>query len=163
MHTLLLALHILCAILFLGPVTVAVSGFGAQAWKAQEGSDLARGTARIFHKITATYGVLSVLVPAIGVALMFTDPGLYWKQGRFHASIVLSVIAWILLIVVIIPRQKRMLGALRLLDEGEQEEAEADGEATVTDWASAKKQLSIMGGIFCLLWVIIAILMFTNF
>lgn len=163
MYTFLLALHIICAILFLGPVTVAVSGFGAQALKAHEGSDHARGTARLLHKITATYGILSALVPAIGVALMFTDPDNYWKQGRFHASIVLSIVAWVLLIIFIIPRQKRVLGALSLLDEGEQEEAEAEGEATVNDWPAAKKQLSIMGGVFCLLWVLIAVLMFTTF
>ncbi|MBZ8177047.1 DUF2269 domain-containing protein [Corynebacterium poyangense] len=159
MHTLLLALHVIGAILLLGPVTVAVSSFHVQAYQASKGKESARGTAQLLHAITKTYGVISVLVPAIGFALMFTKSGVYWSQGRFHVSILLSVIAWALLIIFIIPRQKRMLGALNLLEDGEQQEAEAEGEARIANWDSAKKQLSMFGGIFSLLWIIVAILM----
>mgnify|MGYP007130879798 CR=1 FL=1 len=86
MTTILIALHILAAVLFLGPVTVAVSSFHTQALKAKAGDTRAAGTATILHKLTSTYGMLAAIVPLLGVAIMMTD-GAYWKQGQFHAAI----------------------------------------------------------------------------
>lgn len=149
---LLTALHVLTAILFLGPVTVATSTFHVKAFAAHQGDEAAKGAASTLYRITQTYGILSLLVPLLGFALMFT--GNYWTDGKFHVSIALSVIAWALLLFVITPRQTRMMNALRLLPEDE-----LTPEATITDWNKAKGQLSMFGGIFALLWVIIAILM----
>ena len=90
MGSLLTIVHILAAILLLGPVTVAVSQFQVQALKAHEGDTTAGGAARVLYRITQTYGTLSLLVPLVGFAIMFT--GDYWHEGRFHTSLLLSII-----------------------------------------------------------------------
>jgi len=157
MTTILIALHVLAAVLFLGPVTVAVSSFHAQALKARGGDTRAAGAATVLHKLTSTYGMLAAIVPLLGVAIMMTD-GAYWKQGQFHAAIALAVIAWVILILLIIPRQKKMMGSLGLLDP-----ADHDPETDVLSeekWAKTKSQLSMFGGIFSLLWVVMFVLMF---
>ncbi|AIU30217.1 Hypothetical protein Cul210931_0863 [Corynebacterium ulcerans] len=154
MGTLLIILHVLTAVLFLGPVTVAVSSFQSRAVEAHNGNATAQGSALTLYKITQTYGMLSLLVPLIGFAVMFTNDN-YWADGRFHASIALAVVAWAVLIFLIMPRQKKLAGALGLL---EADELEA-GNFEVADWNKAKGQLSMFGGIFSLLWVIIAVLM----
>lgn len=155
MYTVFVILHVLTAVLFLGPVTVAVSSFQGRAVRAHEGDAEAVGTARLLYKITNTYGTLSVLVPILGVAVMFTNNA-YWQMGQFHASIVLAVVAWALLLFLIIPRQKNMLGTLDLLEPEEVE----DKPHEVADWAKAKSRLSMFGGLFSLLWVVILVLMF---
>ncbi|MDO4631678.1 MAG: DUF2269 domain-containing protein [Corynebacterium sp.] len=152
MGSLMIVLHILAAVLFLGPVTVAVSTFQVQALKAHGGDYYAKGSMRVLYRITQTYGMLSLLVPALGFAIMFT--GDYWTDGRFHASILLSLIAWALLFFVIMPRQRTMMSALQLLPADEQSDT-----FVIADWQKAKGQLSMFGGIFALLWVVTAILM----
>lgn len=151
----ILILHILAAILLLGPVTVAVSAFAPAIFAASQGNELARGRAYTMYKITRAYGLLSLIVPILGVAVMLTDSS-YWKEGRFHASILLSVIAWAVLFFLVLPRQKRTIEALNIIEEGEEAPKELP---TIPDWNKAKAQLSMFGGIFSLLWVIIAILM----
>lgn len=154
MTTLIIMLHVIAAILFLGPVTVATSSFHVRAFEAHNGDTQAAGSATTLYKITQTYGVLSLLVPLLGLAIMFLDTS-YFTQGIFHASIALAVIAWALLFFVIIPRQKKLMGALGLLEADEQ----AEKTYQVNDWKKAKSQLSMFGGIWALLWVIIAVLM----
>ncbi|WP_413464488.1 DUF2269 domain-containing protein [Corynebacterium sp. 22KM0430] len=156
LYTVLLILHVLTAALFLGPVTVAVSSFQVHAVKAKNNDPQAAGMASLMHRITSSYGVLSLLVPLLGVAVMFTDPGTYWKNGIFHGALLLALIAWALLFFLIIPRQKKMMAALGLLEADEVPE----GGAHIANWEKAKGQLSMFGGIFSLLWVIILILMF---
>ena len=102
MGPLLTIIHVLAAVLLLGPVTVAVSQFQVQALKTHEGDTTAGGAARMLYRITQTYGMLSLLVPLVGFAIMFT--GDYWHNGRFHASLLLSVVAWALLLFVIAPK-----------------------------------------------------------
>ncbi|MEJ4099810.1 DUF2269 domain-containing protein [Corynebacterium mastitidis] len=159
MYTVLLILHVLTAVLFLGPVTVAVSSFQVHAVKAKEGDASAVGLTQLMHRITNTYGVLSLLTPLLGVAVMFTDPGVYWKNGVFHAALLLALIAWAILFFLILPRQKAMMGALGLLDADEVPE-DAKNAAPVANWNKAKGQLSMFGGIFSLLWAVILVLMF---
>ncbi|QMV85047.1 DUF2269 domain-containing protein [Corynebacterium hindlerae] len=154
MDTIMTALHILSAVLFLGPVTVATSTFHAKALAAHSGDDTARGAAKLLHNISSTYGMLSLLVPLLGVGVFMTDSA-YLKQGQYHAAVGLSVVAWAVLFFLILPRQKKMLGALGLLDA---DEVPADTE--IADWNKAKGQLSMFGGIFALLWFVTAILMF---
>lgn len=151
LNTLFVILHVLAAVLFLGPVTVAVSTFHVRAYDAHKGNDAAKGIAKGLFRISQSYGLLSLLVPLLGLGLMFT--GDYWSQGKFHASITLSAIAWALLFFVILPRQRKMAAALGI--------GEADDKTPAEDlnWAKAKSQLSMFGGIFNLLWVVVLILM----
>lgn len=157
MYTFLVIVHVVTAVLFLGPVTYAVSKFQGEALKAHAGDERAGATARLLHKVTTSYGVLSLLVPLIGVAVMFTDPATYWTDGRFHIAIALAVVAWAILIFVIIPKQKKMAGTLGFFGE---DEIDPDEAFSVNNWDKAKSQLSMFGGVFCLLWVLLAIIMF---
>ncbi len=150
----MIMLHVIAAILFLGPVTVATSSFQVRALEAHNGNTQAAGSAKTLFKITQTYGMLSLLVPLLGLAIMFLDTS-YFTNGLFHASIALAVIAWGILLFLIMPRQKKLMGALGLLEADEQ----AAKTYEIADWNKAKSQLSMFGGIWALLWVIIAVLM----
>ena len=103
MTTVVIILHVLAAILFLGPVTVATSSFHVRAAEANNGDTEAAGAAKNLYKITQNYGVFSLLVPLLGVAVMFTDVGYYFQQYQFHAAIVLSLLAWAVLLFLIFP------------------------------------------------------------
>ena len=155
----MLILHVVAALLLLGPVTVAVSTFHVRAREAHNGNDLARGSVRTLFTITNTYGLISLIVPLLGVGLLLSNMS-YLREGRFHASILLSVIAWGILFFLIVPRQKKMMAALGLSDDdyGVPSEKHADA-ATIENWDKAVSQLSMFGGIFSALWVIVAILM----
>ena len=158
MTTVFLILHVLAALLLLGPITVAVSTFHVRAFEAHEGNSDARGVAKVLHRITRTYGMVSLIVPMLGVGLLLSETS-YLKEGRFHVSILLSVIAWALLFFVIVPRQKAMLSALGITAEDAEEGEETSPRAEIANWAKAKSQLSMFGGIFSALWVVVAVLM----
>lgn len=159
MTTVLIVLHVLAAVLFIGPTTVAVSAFQGQALKAHAGDTRAAGPAALLHRITRSYGVLSVLVPLLGVAIMATNWGIYGTRGNFLAAIAVAVVAWALLLVLIIPQQRKMMGALGLLAADEYDPE----EDVVPDWGRAKSRLSMFGGIFALLWVVMLALMYVDF
>mgnify|MGYP000965120921 CR=1 FL=1 len=152
----MLILHVVAALLLLGPVTVAVSTFHVRAREAHNGNDLARGSVRTLFTITNTYGLISLIVPLLGVGLLLSNMS-YLREGRFHASILLSVIAWGILFFLIVPRQKKMMAALGLSDDDNSEKHA--GAATIENWDKAVSQLSMFGGIFSALWVIVAVLM----
>ncbi|WKD59487.1 hypothetical protein [Corynebacterium caspium] len=160
-YTILLILHAIFAVLFLGTVTVAISSFPRHIMIAQSNSDVegirAGGAARQAHKITNLYGMLSLIVPLLGVAVMFTDMSTYFRDGRYHTSILLAVIGWAILFFMVIPRQKKMLGALQLLPE---EDIDTDEKYQISDWAKAKSQLAMFSGLFALTWVLAGIIMF---
>lgn len=152
----MIAIHAIAAILFLGPATVANSQFHVRAYDAHNGNTQAAGSAKTLFRISQSYGMLSLLVPLLGIAIMLLDWSFYKSEGQFHAAIALSVITWALLLFVIFPRQKKMMGALDLLEDDEQ----AAKTYEIENWDKAKSQLSMFGGIWALLWVIIAVLMF---
>lgn len=158
----MLVLHVLAALLFLGPVTVAVSTFAPYALQAAAGNSGALSVAMMLHRISRLYGYMSVLVPVLGLGIMFTETS-FFKDGKFHASMLLSVIAWVLLLVVIVPTQKKMLTSLGMsaddLDKGTAPAGATAVDVDTTTVTKQKKKLSMMGGIFSLLWVIVAVLM----
>ncbi|CCE55470.1 putative uncharacterized protein [Corynebacterium casei UCMA 3821] len=147
MTSLLIAIHVLAAVLLMGPVMITVSAYQGQMMKAKDGDTKALGAATTLHRLTSQYGPLSTIVPVAGIAVFLTNLSAFGSEGRFHISILLAVIAWVILIAVIIPRQKKTLAAL-------------EGGDQVVDFAKEKKQLSMFSGIFNLLWIITALLMF---
>lgn len=147
MTSLLIAIHVLAAVLLMGPVMITVSAYQGQMMKAKDGDAKALGAATTLHRLTSQYGPLSAIVPVAGIAVFLTNLSAFGSEGRFHISILLAVIAWVILIAVIIPRQKKTLAAL-------------EGGDQLVDFAKEKKQLSMFGGIFNLLWIITALLMF---
>lgn len=150
----MLILHVLAAILFLGPVTVATSTFQVRALEVHNGNDAAKGAASVLHKISNTYGLLSLLVPLLGFGVLFSDMT-FFKEGRMHTSILLSFIAWALLFFLILPRQKKMMAALNLLEEDDMPAEPVH----IADWNKAKGQLAMFSGIFAALWLVVAVLM----
>ncbi|WIM68598.1 DUF2269 domain-containing protein [Corynebacterium breve] len=156
MVSFLIFLHVVSAIILLGPVMVATSIFPRQADEARAGDQRAAGRAQLLGRISSTYGVISALVPLLGATVLFAGWAQFKTQGQFHASLVLAVIAWAILIALVIPQQKKMLGTLNLLpvDDVDPEHDQ------VKDWDKSKKMATIGAGIFNLLWVIMLILMF---
>ncbi|HIX79454.1 MAG TPA: DUF2269 domain-containing protein [Candidatus Corynebacterium faecipullorum] len=146
MTSLLIFLHAFAAILLVGTVCISTSAFPAQLAKAGAGDASAAGAAGILNKITSTYGYISAIVPVIGLAVFLTDLAAYKSQVQFHIALLLSVIAWVILLVVVIPKQNQAMAAIA-----------TPGSADV---AKLKKQLAMFSGIFNLLWVICAILMY---
>ncbi|AOX05786.1 DUF2269 domain-containing protein [Corynebacterium sp. NML98-0116] len=155
MTTLLTFLHVAAAILLLGPIVVSTSMFPRQAAEAQAGDAAAAGRASILYRISRTYGIASSLVPLLGVAILFGDWAAYKTNYFLHTSIVLAVIAWALLLFVVIPTQRKMVGTL-----GELEPAEADPADVTANFEKSKAKASAFAGVFNLLWFIVLVLMF---
>lgn len=178
MSKLLLSAHVLAAIVFIGPVTVAVSLFPRYAGQAlveasrrlvgagpaavsdgeappggvDDHRSSAEPVARLLHRISRVYSVLGLAVPVLGLALAIRMRVL--GDAWLLASIVLTVSAAVLLAAVVLPAQHR---AMALLD-GEPGEEPASASATER-WLSGVKRLSMSSGIFALLWAVVVVLM----
>ncbi|WP_129842070.1 hypothetical protein [Streptomyces sp. RFCAC02] len=134
MTKLLLSVHVLAAILAIGPVAVAASAFPRYV---REPAGAAPETAAHLHRVCRAYTVLGVAVPAFGVATgarmgVLTDAWLL-------ASVVITALAAVLLLSAILPGQRRLLAA-----PGVRAEA---------------ARLAMVTGIFNLLWATVVVLM----
>jgi uncharacterized membrane protein len=150
---LLLSAHVLAAIVFIGPVTMAVSLFPRYAAQAlDDNRSSAEPVARLLHRISRVYSVLGLAVPVLGLALALHMGvlGDVWLL----ASIVLTVVAAVLLAAVVLPAQHR---AMALLDLGPGDGPEA--ATAVERWVAGAKQLSTSSGIFAPLWAVVVVLM----
>jgi len=155
MHTILVFVHVAAAILLLGPVMVATSMFPGQAEKAQAGGEESTGRDAMLHSITNRYGVLSLLVPLLGAAVLIADWDVYKTNYWFHTAIILSVIAWAILFFMVVPQQRKIMGSLGALAPGE-----ADPSDRTSNFESAKAKTAAGAGVFNLLWFLVLILMF---
>ncbi|WP_026129230.1 membrane protein [Nocardiopsis prasina] len=138
MEALLLSVHVVAGILFVGPVAVATSLFPRYA-PVTDAAQIERGpeTARLLHRITRVYGALALVVPVVGLVLAIV-------QGRtteiwIVVAMVLTAVAGALLVLQISPRQR---DALASPDDGTQ-----------------LRRLSMVVGVFNLLWVVVVVLM----
>jgi hypothetical protein len=155
MESVLLSVHVLAAIVFVGGSAVATSLFpryapvviGVPAGMTAEGAPAGsspeapgernRGVAVALHRITKGYGIAGIVVPAAGMVLAST-------QGRMGEiwiaiSVVLTAVAGALLALWIAPRQR---DALDEPDDG-----------------TRLRTLSMLAGIYNLLWAVVVILM----
>jgi hypothetical protein len=129
----LLAVHVLAAILLVGPVAVAASLFPRFATPGSD--DGGHDVAALLHRICRGYAAVGVVVPVFGIATaarlgVLTDAWLV-------VSVVLTAAAAAVLGLRILPAQRRLLGASA---EG------ATGLMTAT-------------GVFNLLWAVVVVLM----
>ncbi|WP_306369857.1 hypothetical protein [Nocardiopsis sp. CC223A] len=142
MEDLLLSIHVLAGIVFVGGSAVATSLFPryvpvavpAGGPTAQERS---RNTALALHRITRGYALFGIVVPVVGIALALV-------QGRMaelwvNVAMILTAAAGVLLAWQIHPRQRE---ALREPKE-----------------KSALGRLSMWSGIYNLLWAVVVVLM----
>lgn len=155
MITLFTVLHVAAAIIFIGPVVVATSMFPRAAADARVGGEEATGRASVLHRITKTYGMISAIVPLLGAALLGFDWEVHKSNYWLHTAIVLSVIAWAILLFMVIPQQRKMLGSLGALAP-----ADADPSDVTGNFEKSKAKASAGAGIFNLLWVLVLILMY---
>ncbi|MFJ4485881.1 hypothetical protein ACIP3D_26375 [Streptomyces longwoodensis] len=135
----LLAVHVLAAIVAIGPVTVAASMFPPAARRAlaAPGDARAAGTVRLLHRICRVYAVVGVVVPVFG----FATAGQMGVLGDtwLVVSIVLTVLAALVLGALVLPRQEALV------------------ENGGTPAATAR--LAMVTGVFNLLWAAVTVLM----
>ncbi|MFF3253128.1 hypothetical protein ACFYWP_19440 [Actinacidiphila glaucinigra] len=153
MTKVMLSLHVLAAIVAVGSITAAASMFPRYALQASggRGRDRGRGPdgraaaiAGLLHRICRGYAAAGLAVPALGVATgallgVLTDVWLI-------ASLVLTVIAAAILALAILPGQQRLLALA--------EDAAAEGEPR-----PAAARLTMLTGVFNLLWAAVVVLM----
>lgn len=139
MESLLLSVHVVAGILFVGPVAVTTSLFPRYAPVATSTPNPERSidTARVLHRITRVYGTVALTVPVVGLVLAFV-------QGRTTeiwvlVAMALTAVAGALLACQITPRQR---DALDSPDDGAQ-----------------LRRLGMLSGVFNLLWAAVVVLM----
>jgi hypothetical protein len=165
----LLALHVIAAIIAVGPVTVAASMFPAFARKAAAavGTDRERACAQlaVLYRICVGYAMVAVAVPVFGLATaaslhVLTSPWLV-------ASMALTAVAALVLGAVILPVQDRIR---REVDTSAAEPAGTDvpalaapavpGAEPATFFDRARtSRLAMATGLFNLLWAAVTVLM----
>jgi hypothetical protein len=144
---LLLSVHVLAGIVFVGGSAVAASLFPryapvvaavpAGAPAAVEPGERNEAVAVLLHRITRVYGLIGVVVPVVGIVLGVV-------QGRMgeiwiNIAMLLTAAAGLLLALVIYPRQKVAL-------------AEPDGGPRL-------RSLAMYAGIYNVLWAVVVVLM----
>ncbi|WP_052848615.1 DUF2269 family protein [Streptomyces avicenniae] len=143
MTELLLSVHVLAAILAIGPIAVAASLFPRHA--RQPGPT---GAAALLHRICGGYAVAAVTVPVFGFATalhmgVLTDAWLL-------VSIVLTALAAAVLGLLVVPGQRRVMASV---------EAVAGGGAADPGAAAVNGRLAMATGLFNLLWAVVVVLM----
>jgi uncharacterized membrane protein len=135
-----LILHIVAAIVAIGPVAVAASMFPPVARRAlaAPGEGDSAATLGVLNRICKVYALVAIAVPMFG----FAAAGVMKVTGQTWVivSIVLTAVAAGVLAGLVLPAQSTLLNA--------------DG-ATV----KSTKQLAMVTGIFNLLWVAVTIIM----
>ena len=136
-----LILHIVAAIVAIGPVAVAASMFPPVARRAlaAPGEGDSGATMNLLNRICKVYALVAIAVPMFG----FAAAGVMKVTGQTWVivSIVLTALAAAVLAGLVLPAQSTLLS----------------GADTAT--VKATKQLAMFTGIFNLLWVAVTIIM----
>ncbi|MGN9844915.1 hypothetical protein ACTMTI_42995 [Nonomuraea sp. H19] len=142
MEHVLLSLHVLASIVFVGGSAVATSLFPryaplAAATPSPDPGERSPAVAAALHRITGGYSLFGLVVPVVGMALA----GIQGRMGEIWIiiSMVLTAAAGALLATQIYPRQR---DALR--DGGDDRRL---------------RTLSMLAGIYNLLWAIVVVMM----
>ena len=156
MKAVLLSLHVVAAIVLIGPITVAASVFPRYARQAATGSAAATApvggewaVAAAMHRITRGYAVPALAVPVFGIGVgsamgVLTQPWVLVSVG-------LTVVAGVLLAAGIVPGQHRVLITAR--QPGDLPRISA---GSISD---QMRRLAMLTGAFALIWVVVVVLM----
>jgi hypothetical protein len=151
MNKFFLTVHILAAILCIGPVTIAASMFPpiARRTLAHNSTDGTgtpdAGSLQVLHRITRIYAWASLAVPVFGFALAGSMQVM--GEAWLIVSIVLTLIAALVLAFLVVPAQAAVLAA-------------TDATPEVRSGVLSKaKLLPMTSGIFSLLWLVVLVLM----
>lgn len=149
MTKLLLSLHVLAAIVAVGPVTVAASMFPATLRRAlgDSGDGDALTTLRTLRRICRVYAGIGIAVPLFG----FATAGSLGVLGDtwLLSSILLTAAAAGVLGLLILPAQDRALA----------ETGSSDPPASSPPTSLTPGHLAMLTGIFNLLWATVTVLM----
>jgi hypothetical protein len=170
MTKLLLSLHVLAAVLAVGPVTVAAGMFPAVLRKARSdpGDVASRAVLGTLHRICRVYAGIGIAVPVLGLA---TGGSLgVLGDAWLIASMVLTAVAAGVLVALLLPGQEDALGALDATASGAASGAEArspagpgagarGGGGGGAAGAGAGTRLMALTGVLNLLWVTVTVLM----
>ncbi|MCC9311028.1 DUF2269 family protein [Kitasatospora sp. RB6PN24] len=145
----LLSLHVLAAVIAIGPVTVAATMFPRKARAALADGPEAAGEAsavRTLNRITKVYAAGGVLVPVLGIGTaqvmgVMSSPWLI-------ASLVLTIVAALVLLVLVLPPQQAVIDTLA-----------GDPRADAGKALGGLKMLAMSTGLFSLLWAVVTVLM----
>jgi hypothetical protein len=140
MTKIFLILHVLAAVVAIGPVTVAASMFpGAVRRAAADPSGRGPAEVRLLHRVCRVYAVVGVLVPFFG----FATAGSMRVMGDTWVivSIALTALAAAVLVLLVLPRQNALAGG---------------GSG---DHQSRAARLAMYTGMFNLLWAAVTVLM----
>lgn len=164
MTTLLITIHVLGAILTVGPVTVAASMFPAAAHAASLDPSANGGQAAMLHRICRAYSAIAIVVPAFGVAAAARLQ--VWGQAWLITAIALTAVAAAVLVGLVLPGQRRVLAELRpgAIDTDPpgkfRTAAPRDSASPLTSVPrQVTGRLAAATGVFNLLWVAVAVLM----
>ncbi|MFI9149911.1 hypothetical protein [Streptomyces sp. NPDC053367] len=157
----LLAVHVLAAIVAIGPVTVAASMFPPAARRvlAAPGDERAAETVRLLHRVCRVYAVVGVVVPVFGFATGSAMGVL--GDAWLIVSIALTVLAALVLGTLVLPRQEALVEGI---DARTGSHAGAGigahaGTLTGTGGREATVRLAMLTGVFNLLWATVTVLM----
>ncbi|MEW1866953.1 hypothetical protein AB0420_01930 [Streptomyces caelestis] len=147
MTKLLLSLHVLAAIVAVGPVTVAASMFPPavrRALPAEGGEPVATAVATValLHRICRVYARVGIAVPLLGLATALAMGVL--DDGWLVTSVGLTAAAAGVLLAFVLPRQDELVGQL--------------GGSRPVDRRSTVR-LAMFTGVFNLLWATVTALM----
>lgn len=148
MTKLLLSLHVLAALVAVGPVTVAASMFPATLRCALGdcGDGDARTTLRTLHRICRVYAGLGITVPLFGFATASSLGVL--GDAWLIISILLTAAAAGVLALLILPAQDRALA-----------ETTSSASPSPAPTPSTPGRIAMLTGIFNLLWATVTVLM----
>ncbi|MEV5146028.1 hypothetical protein AB0L14_16680 [Streptomyces sp. NPDC052727] len=143
----LLCVHVIAAVLAIGPVAVAASMFppaarralpaGADDGQPHPGGPDPAATLHLLHRICRVYAVVGVVVPVFGFATA-SEMGVLGSPWLI-VSIVLTTLAALVLVALVLPAQSALL-------EG-------------TAGAGRTARLAMVTGLFNLLWAAVTVLM----
>jgi hypothetical protein len=183
---LLLAIHVLFAIVAIGPVTVAASMYPAATRRADVPA------LRILRRICRVYAALGVVVPVFGLATAASLGVL--GDAWLLVSIALTLIAAAVLALLVLPRQDIVLATLTAESHSTEPPPalvpgrdHAQQHADAHDWAEVRavvptppgmvgaggatvawspehlaahaRRLGMLTGVFNLLWAVVVVLM----
>ncbi|MCX2924983.1 DUF2269 family protein [Streptomyces sp. NEAU-W12] len=143
----LLSLHVLAAILAVGPVTVAASMFPPAVRRAAPaGGDgpvvTAVATVEVLHRLCRVYARIGIAVPVLGLATALAMGVL--GDGWLVTSLGLTAAAAAVLVAFVLPRQDELVEQLA-------RHRSVDRQETV--------RLAMVTGVFNLLWATVTVLM----
>jgi uncharacterized membrane protein len=164
----LLSLHVLAAIIAIGPVAVAASMFPRALRRAHEVSDAASlASMQVLYRVCRVYAGVGIAVPVFGFATASNMRVL--GSAWLITAIALTAVAAGVLALWILPAQQAALGGLDSLgglderdEPGESDVAASDVTTSAVGKAAIGKVAARLGaaaGIFNLLWATVTVLM----